>query len=107
MNQAFTRRSFLQTACCGMGGLALAALLHEERVRANPLAARPPHRPAKARAVIFLFMAGGPSHLETFDPKPFHRTRRSLARQRAPFRQAWPKRQRNLRSLSAYRSFGG
>src|SRR6186713_2718674 len=42
----------------------------EQRVRANPLAPRPPHRPAKAKAVIFLFMAGGPSHLETFDPKP-------------------------------------
>lgn len=65
-----SRRSFLQSACCGMGSLALAALMHEERVRANPLAPRPPHRPAKARAVIFLFMAGGPSHLETFDPKP-------------------------------------
>ena len=37
---------------------------------ADPLAPRPPHLPAKAHAVIFLFMAGGPSHLETFDPKP-------------------------------------
>jgi len=62
-----SRRSFLQSACCGIGGLALAAMLHDERARAQP---RPPHRPAKANAVIFLFMAGGPSHLETFDPKP-------------------------------------
>src|SRR5215813_8406631 len=68
--QCCSRRSFLQSAACGIGGLALTALLHEERVRANPLAPRPPHRPAKANAVIFLFMAGGPSHLETFDPKP-------------------------------------
>ncbi len=65
-----SRRSFLQTACCGFGGLALASLLHHEHIRANPLAPRRPHRPAKAKAVIFLFMAGGPSHLETFDPKP-------------------------------------
>lgn len=65
-----SRRSFLQSAACGIGGVALAAMLHEERVRANPLDARRPPRPAKANAVIFLYMAGGPSHLETFDPKP-------------------------------------
>ena len=38
--------------------------------QANPLAPKPPHFAAKAKSVIFLFMAGGPSHLETFDPKP-------------------------------------
>ena len=68
-----TRRDFVRDACCGFGGLALASLLHDEQVRAgtaNPLAARLPHLPAKAKSVIFLFMAGGPSHIETFDPKP-------------------------------------
>jgi hypothetical protein len=68
-----TRREFVRDACCGFGGLALASLLEREQARAgavNPLASRPPHRPAKANSVIFLFMAGGPSHLETFDPKP-------------------------------------
>ena len=40
------------------------------RTAANPLAARPGHFPAKAKSVIFLFMAGGPSQLELFDPKP-------------------------------------
>jgi hypothetical protein len=47
-------------------------MLHADTVRAglNPLAAKAPHSPAKAKSVIFLFMAGGPSHLETFDPKP-------------------------------------
>jgi hypothetical protein len=51
--------------------VALLSLLHEEQVRAgDPLAPRTPHHPAKARSVIFLYMAGGPSHLETFDPKP-------------------------------------
>ncbi len=67
------RREFFRDACCGFGGLALASLLAEEQARAgaaHPLAARQPHLPAKAKSVIFLFMAGGPSHLETFDPKP-------------------------------------
>src|SRR5579872_2104731 len=68
-----TRREFVRDACCGFGGLALSALMHDEAARAGapgPLAPRPTHHPAKARSVIFLFMAGGPSHIETFDPKP-------------------------------------
>ena len=65
-----TRREFIQDAFCGFGGIALASLLHGERTRANPLAPKPSHRTAKARSVIFLFMAGGPSHMDTFDPKP-------------------------------------
>ncbi len=64
------RREFLRDAFCGFGGLALASLLQDERARANPLSPRKPNTTAKAKAVIFLFMAGGPSHLETFDPKP-------------------------------------
>src|SRR5712691_9073990 len=69
-----TRRQFIHDAFCGFGTLALASLWHEESLRAgtvNPLAPKPAQVPtAKAKAVIFLFMAGGPSHLETFDPKP-------------------------------------
>jgi hypothetical protein len=68
-----SRRAFLRNAFCGFGGLAFSALWLEEQQRAaaaNPLAPKPPHQPAQARSVIFLFMAGGPSHLETFDPKP-------------------------------------
>jgi hypothetical protein len=68
-----TRREFIRDAFAGFGGLALTSLLQEEGARAgtaSALAARQPHFPAKARSVIFLFMAGGPSHLETFDPKP-------------------------------------
>jgi hypothetical protein len=67
------RREFLRDAFCGFGSIALASMLYEQQVRAgaiNPLSARSPHLPAKAKSVIFLFMAGGPSHLETFDPKP-------------------------------------
>ena len=67
-----TRREFVRDAFAGFSGLALASILHQEEVRAgvSPLAPKPVHMPAKARSVIFLFMAGGPSHLETFDPKP-------------------------------------
>ena len=67
------RREFLTDAFCGFGSLAFSAMLAEERARAgaaDPLAPKPPHHAAKAKAVIFLFMSGGPSHLETFDPKP-------------------------------------
>jgi hypothetical protein len=63
----------LRNSFCGFGGLALLSLLHEERLRAapaDPLAPKKPHTEAKAKSVIFLFMAGGPSHLDTFDPKP-------------------------------------
>jgi hypothetical protein len=66
-----TRRDFLRDTFSGFGTLALAALMKQDAARANPLAPRPPHRGnPRAKAVIFLFMAGGPSHLETFDPKP-------------------------------------
>jgi hypothetical protein len=68
-----TRREFITDAFAGFGGLAMASLLHDQQLRAGstgPLALKPVHFPAKARSVIFLFMAGGPSHLETFDPKP-------------------------------------
>jgi hypothetical protein len=67
------RREFLTDAFCGFGALAYTSMLHAEALKAgsnNPLAPKPPNFPAKAKSVIFLFMAGGPSHLETFDPKP-------------------------------------
>ncbi len=72
------RREFLCDAFCGFGALAFGAMLQQEDLRAastagmNPLAAKPPHMPdkAKAKSVVFLFMSGGPSHMETFDPKP-------------------------------------
>jgi hypothetical protein len=67
------RRDFLTDAFCGFGSLAFTSMLASEQARAagnNPLAPKPPHTAAKAKSVIFLFMAGGPSHVETFDPKP-------------------------------------
>lgn len=65
------RREFLTDAFCGFGSLAFAQMMAQAAVK-NPLAPKPPHMPdkAKAKAVIFLFQAGGPSHIETFDPKP-------------------------------------
>ncbi|MEZ5398165.1 MAG: DUF1501 domain-containing protein [Bryobacteraceae bacterium] len=59
---AFSRRQFFRSAL-GFPALAAAAVT-------NPLAPRKPHFPGPAKNVIFLFMHGGPSHLETFDPKP-------------------------------------
>jgi hypothetical protein len=78
-----SRRAFLHNAGGGFGMIALAAMLAEQGLLAgdaqaadqhadplNPLAPKQPHHEAKAKRVIFLFMSGGPSHLETFDPKP-------------------------------------
>ncbi len=64
------RRDFLYHLGAGLGSVALTALLAKDRAAAGPLAARPPHHPARARACIFLLMEGGPSHIDTFDPKP-------------------------------------
>ena len=65
-----SRRNFLVQSGLGFGSLAAGFLLHASEVK-NPLAARKPMLPATGwKSVIFLFMYGGPSHLETFDPKP-------------------------------------
>ena len=65
------RRDFLFGLGASLGSLALTDLLaREARAAGGPLAARPPHLPAKAKACIMLFMEGGPSHIDTFDPKP-------------------------------------
>jgi hypothetical protein len=70
-----SRRQALRHFANGFGMLGLASLLAEESSAetpdaADPLAVRPPMFPARARRVIFLFMSGGPSHVDTFDPKP-------------------------------------
>lgn len=70
---SYERRTFLRDSFCGFGGLALASMLHEEAARGNTaraLTPSAPHSQPRAKNVIFLFMAGGPSQLETFDPKP-------------------------------------
>lgn len=69
-----SRRALLSQTAVGFGSLALASLLadelHAERAPVDPLAAKPPHFFARAKRVIFLFMKGGPSHVDTFDYKP-------------------------------------
>jgi hypothetical protein len=66
---AVTRRDILARAGHGFGAIALGSLL-SAKPRVNPLAAKAPHFAPKAKSVIFLFMVGGPSHVDTFDPKP-------------------------------------
>lgn len=64
-----SRRYLLRRSACGFGMLGLSGLLAQTAAQ-DPLAPRAPHFPAKAKRVIFLFMHGGPSHMDTFDPKP-------------------------------------
>ncbi len=68
-----SRRRFLQDACCGFGALAVTAMGRQAKLEAAVSAGLIPQSPlnrARAKSVIFLFMAGGPSQMETFDPKP-------------------------------------
>src|SRR6516165_10242154 len=76
---AVTRRHFFRDCGVGLGAMALGSLLAREVAPprgadatplAGPLAPKKPHFAAKAKAVIFLFMAGGPSQFELFEPKP-------------------------------------
>ncbi|MFZ9937501.1 MAG: DUF1501 domain-containing protein [Luteolibacter sp.] len=75
--QRIRRREFLHQLGGGFTSLALAGMLNRDKAIAapalgmgNPLAPKPPQLPAKAKSVIFLFMYGGPSHIDTFDYKP-------------------------------------
>ncbi len=74
LNRTLSRRELLRTASAGFGSVALAGLLGEQQMRAaqsaNPLAIKEPHFAPKAKRVIFLFMHGGPSQVDTFDYKP-------------------------------------
>jgi hypothetical protein len=76
---SLSRRHFLRRFATGFGMLGLAGILAEEGFAdgnpgtpppQDPLAVRQPHHPARSKRVIFLFMSGGPSHVDTFDPKP-------------------------------------
>ena len=69
----YTRREMLKRCGCGFGYLAFTSMfaaIARTALAENPLALRNPHFTPKARRVIFLFMHGGPSHIDTFDPKP-------------------------------------
>lgn len=70
-----SRREFLRRAGAGFGMVALTSMLGRDGLLAatpstNPLAPKQPHFAPRARNVIFLFMSGGPSHVDLFDPKP-------------------------------------
>ena len=65
-----SRRRALQTVACGFGHLALTGLAQQVDAAANPLAAKFAHHAARAKRVIFLFMAGGVSQVDSFDYKP-------------------------------------
>lgn len=68
---SFTRREALRTAACGFGSLAFAALASgADRPAGNPLAPRAPHFPPRAKRVLFLFMQGGVSQVDSYDYKP-------------------------------------
>src|SRR4249919_1153988 len=71
--KAVTRRHFFRQTGFGIGGMALMSLLDERlfaAAAADPLAPKPPHYAAKAKNVIYLFMAGAPSQVDLFDHKP-------------------------------------
>lgn len=79
LNPILSRRELLHRSGVGLGILGLAALMGDDGALVqpanagafdNPLAPKAPHFPAKAKHVIHLFMNGGPSHVDTFDPKP-------------------------------------
>src|SRR5689334_12924976 len=85
VSHPITRRDILREFSAGFGMLALAGLLADDtaaqalcskpsslnsHTSAGPLALRPPMFPARAKRIIFLFMHGGPSQVDTFDPKP-------------------------------------
>src|SRR4051794_22354667 len=78
MRRPLTRRDMLQQAACGFGTVALNAMLASEAARAATASALPkfdllpkkPHFTAKAKNVIFIYIGGGPSTIDMFDPKP-------------------------------------
>lgn len=78
-DSSLTRREALLRGGAGFGALAMTYLLQGNKLFAeeaaagkfvSPSAPKPPHFACKAKSCIFLFMEGGPSHIDTFDPKP-------------------------------------
>ena len=67
-----SRREMIRRSGIGFGTAALGSLLADSAAgeRKSPMAPQPPHFTPKAKRVIHLFMNGGPSHVDTFDPKP-------------------------------------
>jgi len=107
------RRDWLKTAACGFGSMALSALCAQQAAAvSNPLGAKQPHHPPRAKRQIFLFMQGGVSHVDSYDYKPrlktddgkqmpFHDAR-SIANSGNKKESA----QRVMKSLWDYRQYG-
>ena len=111
------RREMLRTMGAGFGAVGIAGVLgaSESSVDRNPLAPKPPHFPAKAKRVIYLFLNGGPSQVDTFDPKPMltkyngqpmpagnlktERKTGNLLKSPFEFKQLWPERTGSERDL--------
>src|ERR1700675_2407214 len=72
--RAATRRDFFTRVGSGLAGIALTQMLQEDGLQAagtvDPMAPKKPDHPATAKSIIWLFMEGGPSHVDLFDPKP-------------------------------------
>lgn len=108
-----SRRDWLKTTACGFGSMALSALCAQQAAASsNPLRAKPPHHPPRAKRQIFLFMQGGVSHVDSYDYKPrlktddgkqmpFHDAR-SIANSGNKKESA----QRVMKSLWEYRQYG-
>src|SRR5271163_4515741 len=73
-NIPLTRRDLLTRCGAGFGMIGLAGVLAADAPNADPLAPKTPHHPPKAKHIIHLYMNGGPSQVDTFDPKPALRT---------------------------------
>ncbi|MCG8586234.1 MAG: DUF1501 domain-containing protein, partial [Pirellulales bacterium] len=99
--QSFSRRQWLQSTSCGFGSLALAGLANETMAAAeSPFAPKKTHHPPRAKRVIFIFMMGGVSQVDSFDPKPeltkhdgkkikFYNARSRVVRDERVFKELW------------------
>ncbi len=110
-----SRRGFLQTTACGIGGMALESLLRGDATAASsegPYAIRAPHFAPKAKSCIFLMMAGGPSQMDLFDPKPMLAKRdgeplpKSLFTDKTLFTNLKPKSATLMGSRYGFRKYG-
>src|SRR5687767_11648095 len=70
MTNRLSRRALIQSLCGGLGSVGLAGIFNEPAAGATPGRYTGPQIPRKAKRVISLFMAGGPSQVDMFDPKP-------------------------------------
>src|SRR4249919_2717357 len=67
---AMTRRELLNVMGAGLGMVGLRGIVGASEMSSDPLSPKAPHFPARAKRVIYLFLNGGPSQVDTFDPKP-------------------------------------